>query len=318
MPNLSFTYRDRFRSLNPFCFAEESASVAPVFGPAENIVSLYHPGFLSNTPLSGHPGSVIPREAPDADTPSPLVYQLALNSVSQDHWMDIRLAAYLDAQQNPPEDIAKLHRMLAMPNVLLEIGCGSCEAAYEIALKNPDWGVIATDKYFWGLSSAGCSHYETVANEWRAKRLRVQQTVPANLVVLRAEAELLHFIPDQSITSVLLINPEPLVGQAFLDLLAEPPAFAKIKSGDRQIVVLPYSREMGLMASGGCEFDHSADWSMGLGFIMASRFKFKKADRLQWGVDLRELSPYSKNSTQTNVYLYGNTLGPLTLSSGSR
>ncbi len=318
MPKLPFTYRDLFRSLNPFCFEEESASVAPVFSPAETIVSLYHPDFLSDTPLSGHSGSAMRREAPDGDPQPPLIYQSALNCVSQDHGVDIRLTAYLVAQQNSPEDIAKLHRILAMPNVLLEIGCGSCEVAYEIALKNPDWGVMATDKYFCGLSSAGSSHYEKVAHEWSAKRLKVQQTVPANLVILRAEAEILRFVPDQSITSVLLINPEPLVGQAFLDLLADPPGYAKIKSGDRQIVVLPYSREMGVLACGGCEFEHSADWSMGLGFMMASRFTFKKADRVQWGVDLREVSPYSKNSTQTNVYLYGNSLGPMTLCSGAR
>ena len=80
---------------------------------------------------------------------------------------------------------------------------------------------------------------------------------------------------------------------------------AKIKPGDRQIVILPFSRDMGWGTCGGYEFCCSEDRSMGLGFIMGSDFNFNKTGSVQWGVDLRKSSPYSKNSTQTNVFLYG-------------
>jgi hypothetical protein len=102
-----------------------------------------------------------------------------------------------------------------------------------------------------------------------------------------------------------LVNPEPLVGRALLDLLADPAVYAKIKPGHSQIVIVPFSREMGVVACGGYEFDHVEDWSKGLGFIKSSAFEFRRADKVQWGVDLRGSSPYSKNSTQAGVYLYG-------------
>ena len=34
-----------------------------------------------------------------------------------------------------------------MQHIILEIGCGSCEIARQIAGRNPGWGVIATDLY---------------------------------------------------------------------------------------------------------------------------------------------------------------------------
>ena len=215
------------------------------------------------------------------------------------------LTDYLVVQQNLSGDIAKLHRILAMPRVILEIGCGAGEVAHEIARENTGWGVIATDKYAWEVSSVGGSHYQKTAQAWKDERLKVQQTVPENLVILRAEAQILDYIPDHSIDTVLLVNPEPLAGQAFFTLLSRGGLYARIKPGVRQMVVAPFSREMGVAACGGYEFEHARDWPMGLGFLMASGFKFDKTDRVQWGVDLRGHSPYNKNSTQTNVYLYG-------------
>jgi hypothetical protein len=264
--------------------------------------------FISNKPPSSYSVSVKCRHYAGYPAHVPLIQSQPLNRPTEDDLAHIRLTNYLSKQNNRLEDITKLHRILTMRNVILEIGCGDCEAAHEIAIKNPDWGVIATDKYAWEVSSAECSHYHKLAQKWKAKRLKVQQTVPANLVLLRAEAEILNYIPDQRIDSVLLVNPEPLVGQAFLDLLSEHLFDAKIKHGDRQLVIVPFSREMGVTTCGGNEFEHAEDWSMGLGFIMSSRFKFQKANRIQWDVDLRGLSTYSKNSTQTNVYLYGNNL----------
>jgi hypothetical protein len=59
------------------------------------------------------------------------------------------------------------------------------------------------------------------------------------------------------------------------------------------------------MACGGLEFDHQADWSKGLGYLFESEFEFLKADRFHWNVDLARVSPYTKNSTQTDVYCAG-------------
>ena len=218
----------------------------------------------------------------------------------------LSLTDYLERQQNPVGNIVKLHRVMAMPHVILEIGCGACEAAFEIARKNPDRGVIATDKYAWEASHTRGSHYQKVALAWKDERLEGQQNLPDNLVILRAGAEILRYIPDGSIDTVLLVNPEPLAGQAFLALLSEAALHAKIKPGARQLVVAPFSREMGVATCGGYEFEHENDWSMGLGFLMSSGFEFKRTDRVQWGIDLRSYSPYNKNSTQTNVYQYGN------------
>lgn len=294
--------------LKTFRLIKGLAPATPVSTPTKKIGNLNNLNFLSNNPPARYSVFVKCRHLPGYHSDFPVIQPQPLSRPTEDDRAQIRLTTYLNEQQNLPEDITHLHRILAMQNVILEIGCGACEVAHEIALNNPDWGVIATDNYAWDVSSAECSHYQKLAQEWKAKQLKVQQTTPANLVILRAKAEILNFIPDQRINSVLLVNPEPLVGKAFLDLLSEHLFYAKIKNGGRQLVIVSFSREMGVATCGGNEFEHSEDWSMGLGFIMASRFKFQKADRIQWDVDLRGSSTYSKNSTQTNVYLYGNDL----------
>ncbi len=218
-----------------------------------------------------------------------------------------QLRAYLSAQENPYGEIDRLTNILAMDHVILEIGCGSCETALQIALANPDWGVVATDKFDWTEPLDGCSYYCRIAEDFKLRCLSVQRCNPDNLVVLRADAGILSYIPDQRIDSILMINSEPLVGHLVMDLLCRQAMYRKIKPGDRQIVVVPYSRELGVMASGGYEFDHPEDWSRGLGYIMASGFNFRKAGRVQWGVDLCRSSPYSPHSTQSEVYIYGNS-----------
>ena len=37
-------------------------------------------------------------------------------------------------------------------------------------------------------------------------------------------------------------------------------------------MILPHCREIGIYACGGYEFDHSEDWSLGLGYLMDSAF----------------------------------------------
>jgi hypothetical protein len=215
------------------------------------------------------------------------------------------LSHYLFGQGNPPAEIARLPHVLNQDRVILEIGCGSCEVAWQIALRNPDIGVIATDQYSWETPAGEGSFYQKVAAAWRAGSLPVQHDTPPNLVILRAESEILRLLPERAIDTLLLINPEPLMGKAFIDFLVENDLCRKVRPGSQQIVIIPYCREMGVMACGGYEFQHADDWSRGLDYVMDGRLRFKRGDRRQWGVDLHRTSPYSRNSTQSGVFIYG-------------
>jgi hypothetical protein len=212
---------------------------------------------------------------------------------------------YLRERENCEQDIDKLVAILKMPQVLMELGCGNAEAARQIALKNPNVGVIATDLYDWSHPQSSSSGYGQIARKWRAGQLPAQMNPLSNLVILRAETDLLQLFPIQVIDTIILLNPEPLVGKAILTLLRGDCLSLRIKHGPKQIVVLPYSRELGLMACGGCEFEHDPDWSRGLGFIMESGLRFKRGASIQWGVDLSRISAYTGNSTQRDIYIYG-------------
>jgi hypothetical protein len=194
-----------------------------------------------------------------------------------------------------------------MPRVLLEVGCGGGEAARRIALKNPDMGVIATDLYDCAGDPTNGSYYGKIARLWCACQLPAQQEAPPNLVFIRAEADLLRCLPVAVVDTILLINPEPMVGQAFIQFLQEEGIASKVKPGPTQIVILPYSRELGVMACGGCSFEHDPDWSRGLGYIMGSGLSFRQGLPVQWGVDLLQVSSYTGNSTQRDIFIYGDT-----------
>lgn len=223
------------------------------------------------------------------------------------------LTDYLLMHENTAQDIALLYRLLQLNRVILEIGCGTGKVALEIALKNPDIGVIATDQYDWTVPEAYGSGYRKTALDWKERRLETQQGSPDNLVLLRADADLIPLLPPGSIDTVLMVNPEPAVGQAFMKALKDPAVYTKIKPGEKQVVVLPFSREMGVSSCGGCEFDHSGDWSRGLGFLMESGLDFRKGETVQWQVDLVKSSLYSSCSTQRDVYFCG---GPATGENG--
>ena len=215
------------------------------------------------------------------------------------------LTPYLMLQENLPGEIAKLYTILQMDPVILEIGCGSGDVAREIAKKNPRIGVIATDQYDWTIPVQQGSYYQKTAWGWKERRLASQQNALDNLVLLRADIGMLRHLPEGCIDTILLVNPEPKVGRALLESLADPPTYRKIKPGEKQIIILPFSREMGVTCCGGNEFDHGEDWSRGLGFMMASGFTFRKAEPSQWQVDLVKRSLYSCNSTQKDVYVFG-------------
>lgn len=217
----------------------------------------------------------------------------------------LSLPEYLSKHGNPDRLIRKAARLLAMPTVLLEIGCGDGEAALAVARRNPKIGVLATDRYDCGDTCDLGSGYRQTALRWQAGTLRAQRSCPVNLVLLRAEADLLACLPDGSLDTILMVNPEPSVGCSVLDLLHTRNLIAKVRPGSNRLVVLPYSRELGVTACGGYEFEHDPDWSRGLGFLKASAFDFHRSTPVHWGVDLRRLSAYSGNSTQQDVYAFG-------------
>jgi hypothetical protein len=212
---------------------------------------------------------------------------------------------YLSRRGNAIDDISRVNDILRMPGVLLELGCGSGEAARLIAEKNPGMGVIGTDLYDCGGNPANGSYYGKIARLWCGRQLPAQQEAPPNLVFLRAEADLLRCLPDAALDTILLVNPEPLMGQAFIQFLQEEGMAAKTKPGPSQIVILPYSRELGVMACGGFSFEHDPDWSRGLGYILGGGLSFRRGLPVQWGVDLRQVSAYTGNSTQRDIFIFG-------------
>ena len=223
---------------------------------------------------------------------------------------DMPMTAYLIDRGNPRENLQKLWGLLKKaPKLLLEIGCGTGEAALAIALKNPSLGVIATDLYDGAHESSSHSHYARVARAWRDGLLPAQQSIPDNLVILRAEMDWLGFLPDGSIDTVLLLNPEPCVGKTFLEMLQGQSLIRKTKPGGKRVVIMPYSRELGVMTCGGCEFEHDPDWSRGLGFILGSGLPFQRGEPVQWGVNLASVSSYTRSSTQKDLFVYDDTPG---------
>jgi SAM-dependent methyltransferase len=225
----------------------------------------------------------------------PIPFQLNLDA----------LTLYLIVQENVSADISRLKNILKTSEVILEIGCGSGNIARKIAWENPGIGVIATDLYDWSAPDQDGSNYQKTALAWKKRQLDIQRDSPDNLVLLRADANILCHLPEDCVDTIFLVNPEPKVGQAFMEFLRDPGMYRKIKPGAKQIVILPFSREMGVSSCGGYEFDHCEDWSRGLGFMMSSGFDFRKGDSVQWRVDLAKSSSYSSNSTQKDVFVFG-------------
>ena len=250
-----------------------------------------HKKIISSTKLSSKECPAPGQDRRD----QPIPFQLNLDD----------LTFYLIMQENVSADISRLKNILKTSEIILEIGCGSGNVASKIAWENPGIGVIATDLYDWELPDPCGSSYQKTALAWKKRQLDIQSDAPDNLVLLRADANILCHLPQNAVDTIFLVNPEPKVGQAFMEFLSDPDMYRKIKPGAKQIVILPFSREMGVTCCGGYEFDHREDWSRGLGFMMSSRFDFRKGDSVQWRVDLAKSSSYSPNSTQKDVFVFG-------------
>ena len=253
-------------------------------------------------------GAASPKESP-TQTFFPHVCPLR-PSAEPDDAGDI--VTYLEKQGNRNTSSDRLQRILKMDTVILELGCGNAEIAWQIASKNPSMGVIATDIYRSPCLTGSVSGYAKASRSWTNGLLKAQIFTPDNLVILRAGACLLQYLPAGSVDTLLLVNPEPSVGRAFLKLLAENPASRRaVRKGYRQLLIKPFSKKMGITTCGGYEFNTEADWSRGIGFMLESPFVFRDAPSTQWHVDLGAFSDYSKNSTQAGVSVCGDLETPL-------
>jgi hypothetical protein len=74
------------------------------------------------------------------------------------------------------------------------------------------------------------------------------------------------------LTTVLLLNPEPTVCEAFLKFISEDSWYQKIKPGPNQILVVPFSREMRESTCGGFECAYSEDRPGELKFLKGGPF----------------------------------------------
>jgi len=211
------------------------------------------------------------------------------------------LRTYLRARGNPEDEIDRCLQISARARLILEIGCGDGEVARRIAMRNPHVGILATDIY--DASSERTSHYGRVARKWELRQLEAQKQPLSNLVLLRAEGDVLDRLPDASLDSALLIHPEPSVAADFFAGIACRGLKTRFKPGTDALVVKPFSREIGVMACGGFEFDHGNDWSQGLGFLIESPFVFQSSPPVHWSVDLSRSSLYARNSTQNQVFV---------------
>jgi hypothetical protein len=211
---------------------------------------------------------------------------------------------YLHTRGNPDSEIERVVQLLDKPQLVVEIGCGAGEVACAIARQNPDTAVLATDAF--AVAAGPSSHYGLVARQWERGRLNAQQLALPNLAVLRAEGDLIDCLPKGCIDSVLLVHPEPKVAAEFFSRIQRRNLETRFKPDRKALIVKPFSREIGVMAWGGLEFDHPRDWSRGLGFLIESPFVFRCCPPVHWGVDLSRCSPYSRHSTQPNVFVCRN------------
>ena len=156
------------------------------------------------------------------------------------------LVSYLEKQGNCPETIARFNTILKMSTVILELGCGNTEISWQIAMKNPDIGIIATDIYRSPCLTGSVSGYARASRSWTNGLLKAQVLAPDNLAVLRADADIIRFLPTESIDTILLINPEPAMGRAFLKFLTGNSVSGAVRPGSRQLVIKPFSKKMGI------------------------------------------------------------------------
>ena|GEM_PF-3266336 len=185
-----------------------------------------------------------------------------------------KLESFLLAQGNPAGQAVIVKEMLGHREALLEIGSGRTIAAFALAIKNKDIGVIATDIYDYKAKE---DIYRKFADEWKSGKLLGQEIELGNLVVLRAGAEIITYFPDNSLDYILLVSPELNAVEQLSGLIKNEEALRKLKPGGK-IVIQSYWW--------GIDYYNS---------LFGEGFKFKRAGIDFLGVNLRAVSNFEGN-----------------------
>ena len=191
-----------------------------------------------------------------------------------------KLESFLLAQGNPAGQAVIVKEMLDHREALLEIGSGRTIAAFALAIKNRDIGVITTDIYD---DKAKEDIYRKFADEWKSGKLLGQEIELGNLAVLRAGAEIIKYFPDNSLDYILLVNPELNAVEQLSGLIKNEGALRKLKHGGK-IVIRSYWW--------GIDYYNN---------LFGEGFKFKRAGINFLGVNLRVVSNFAGND---EVYIW--------------
>lgn len=130
-------------------------------------------------------------------------------------------------QGNDRVDISRFIGILSRPGAkLLEIGCGSGDAARFIAGHHEDIGVMATD-----------ISYDKDGMLAEEERLGAQGTALPNLAFAQSLQDIVEYLPDASIDYILLVSPEDTVIGELFEMIG--PLKIKLKAGG-QIIIKAY------------------------------------------------------------------------------
>ncbi|MCX5714520.1 MAG: class I SAM-dependent methyltransferase, partial [Candidatus Omnitrophica bacterium] len=142
---------------------------------------------------------------------------------------------HVQARKKTQEIISRAAR--GGKQVILEFGCGPARTAYALAQANPGTGIIATDVFRPRKPNLLVyDPYAKYTQGWESGELPAQ-TEPLlsdNLAVVRAEADILRYVPDNCLDYILLVNP---AFQALKELFAlREELVRKLKTGGKIII----------------------------------------------------------------------------------
>ena len=150
-----------------------------------------------------------------------------------------RFDEYLRLMGNRTGDIQKAVQLLARQrfsrrlSLLVELGAGRAQIAFELAMRHPNLLVLAADVYD--------PSYELISSDWDNRKFLAHDFPLKNLAVLRAGVDILHYLPDESLKTLLLINPEGTVASSVTQLISDGIIQRKLQPKP-QVVVKPFER----------------------------------------------------------------------------
>ncbi|MDP8264788.1 MAG: hypothetical protein P9M12_04840 [Candidatus Aceula lacicola] len=149
---------------------------------------------------------------------------------------------------NTKEEIGKVYNLVNESKkngkkLLLEFGGGDAEAVRAIAELNQKKDIVSitTDQYAIDKERAPRLYLDN-AEEFEKRRLPAQTQGLENLVVARAEADILLYLPDNSLDYILLVNPNSIAVESLVAVIKNFDVMKKFKKGAK-IIIKTSSRE---------------------------------------------------------------------------